>query len=263
MHSDPCAHRIRTDEEEVYPGAMTKVAALIIGDEILSGKVRDTNAPALIDALRDLGVGLRRIAYVSDEIEEIAAEVRWCAERFDAVITSGGVGPTHDDRTVAAVALAFGVPVVRDPELVALIEGAWGERCTSSALRMADVPRGARLLHAPDRLLPIVVVRNVYLLPGVPQLFVAKLAALQAELEGEPTFLRHLFLNSDESRLAPLLAQVADEFPLAKIGSYPRWDSEEARLWITVEGASASTVDAAVDRLVELLPAAEIVRLER
>lgn len=242
---------------------MTTVAALIIGDEILSGKVRDTNAPALIEALRDLGVGLRRIAYVSDEVDEIAAEVRWCAERFDTVITSGGVGPTHDDRTVAGVALAFGVAVVRHPELVALIEGYWGERCTESALRMADVPEGARLLHTPDRLLPVVVYRNVYLLPGVPQLFTAKLNALRTELEGERPEIRHLFLSSDESRVAPLLARVADEFPATKIGSYPQWESEEARLWITVEGATAASVDAATDRLLELLPPDEVVRVER
>ena len=108
--------------------AMTTVAALIIGDKILSGKVRDANSELIIELMRDLGVELNRIVTMGDDEREIAREVRFCAERFDAVITSGGVGPTHDDRTVAAVARAFGVGIERNPDLERMIRTWWGDR---------------------------------------------------------------------------------------------------------------------------------------
>lgn len=241
---------------------MTTAAALIIGDEILSGKVCDTNTPLLIELLRDIGVQLCRVVYLCDSVEEISAEVKACSENFDAVITSGGVGPTHDDRTVEAVAQAFGVDVVRHPDIASMIRTYWGDRFTEAALRMADMPDGARLLYTSDGLLPLVVFRNIYLLPGVPRLFAAKMRALRAELKGEPPQLRHLYLNSDESRIAPLLSQVDQEFPTVKIGSYPRFEAGDFRVWVTVEAATATDVEAAVGRLLELLPADEVVRVE-
>jgi len=241
---------------------MTTAAALIIGDEILTGKVRDTNGPELIDFFRALGVSLRRLIYIGDEIDEIAAELRDCSRRFDAVVTSGGVGPTHDDCTIAAVAHAFDGSVVRHPELEAMIRAYWGERFTDAALRMAEIPDGARLLYSGDGLLPLVVFRNVYLLPGIPRLFVAKLAALREELEGTPLVTQSLYLRSDESRVASTLSQVDDEFPAVKIGSYPRFDDSEIRIWITAEGPEENSVSAAVARLRELLPSEEILDIE-
>jgi molybdenum cofactor synthesis domain-containing protein len=235
---------------------------LIIGDEILSGKVCDTNTPLLIDLLRELGVELCRVVYLCDSVDEIAAEVRACSEKFDAVITSGGVGPTHDDCTVEAVAHAFGVGVVRHPDIEAMIRAYWGDRFTEAALRMADMPDGSRLLYTSDGLLPLVVFENIYLLPGVPRLFAAKLNALRAELKGEPLRLSQLYLDSDESSIAPLLSRVDQEFPAVKIGSYPKFEAGDHRVWVTVEAAAASDVDSAVRRLLELIPADQVVRVE-
>jgi len=241
---------------------MATAAGLIIGDEILTGKVRDANGPLLIDLCRDLGVCLERLVYIPDDIEVIAAEVRSCSEQFDAVITSGGVGPTHDDRTVAAVAHAFGVAVERHPELEAMIRAWWGKRFTVAALRMADMPEGSRLLYGDDGLLPLVVFRNIYLIPGVPRLFEAKIGALRGEMAGRRPTLRSVYLSSDESSVAPLLGQVADEFEEVKIGSYPRFEDEDHRVWVTVEAMNCGKVDAAVDRLLELLPDDDVVRVE-
>jgi len=241
---------------------VTTAAALIIGDEILSGKVGDTNTPLLIELLRDVGVQLCRVVYLCDAVDEISAEVKACSERFDAVITSGGVGPTHDDCTVEAVSRAFGVGVVRHPDVETMIRAYWGDRFTETALRMAEMPDGSRLLRTADGLLPLVVFRNVYLLPGVPRLFAAKLNALRAELKGELPRLRHLYLTSDESRIAPLLSQVDREFPNVKIGSYPRFEAGDHRLWVTVEAAATADVESAMQRLLELIPADQIVRVE-
>ena len=242
---------------------MTTAAGLIIGDEILSGKVRDANGPLLIELLRDLGVRLERLVYVGDEITEIASELRGCSGCFDAVVTSGGIGPTHDDRTVAAVAEAFGVRVVRDGELAAMIRAFWGDRFTDAALRMAEVPEGARLLHGDDGLLPVVVFRNVYLLPGVPRFFEAELDALRAELSGRRLQMSSLYLRCDESRIAPLLGQVDGEFPQVSIGSYPQLEAEDYRIWVTVEAEERDAVELALARLLALLPADAVVRVER
>jgi molybdenum cofactor synthesis domain-containing protein len=243
---------------------VTTAAALIIGDEILSGKVRDTNTERIIELMRDLGVELRRIVTMGDDEDEIAAEVRFCAERYDAVITSGGVGPTHDDRTVAAVARAFEVGVERNPELERMIRYWWGERFTEGALRMANVPEGASLLYSCDGNMPLVVCRNVYLLPGIPRLFAAKIAALRQVLHGESHATANLYLSSDESSVATILSDVDDAFPAVKIGSYPRHESGgDHQVWVTVEAADRADTDAAVDRLLELLPAGEVVRVDR
>lgn len=242
---------------------VTTAAVLIIGDEILSGKVRDTNAPMLIGLFREIGVELKRVVYLADDREAIAAEARACSGAYDAVITSGGIGPTHDDLTIEAVAHAFGVGVDRNQEVASMICAYWGERLNDAALRMADMPAGSRLLHSSDGLLPIVVFRNIYLLPGVPKLFAAKIGSLRNELTGQPLEIRNIYLNSDESRVAALLSRADDEFPTVKIGSYPRLEATDHRLWITVEALTGEEVDAATDRLLELLADEEVVRVER
>ncbi len=242
---------------------MTTAAAIIIGDEILSGKVRDANAAPLIDLFAEIGVELQRISYIGDTEDEIVAEVRACAERFDAVITSGGVGPTHDDRTVASISKAFGVAVERHPDLVKMIQAWWGERLTDAALRMADIPAGSRLVYSNDGLIPLVAFKNVYIFPGIPRLFAAKIIALRGELEGSPKHLAHLFLSSDESAIADRLSAVDSACPEVKIGSYPRSEGEDHRVWITIESVDPAAVDSAVNRLLEVLDANEIVRVER
>jgi molybdenum cofactor synthesis domain-containing protein len=231
---------------------MTTAAAIIIGDEILSGKVRDANTAPLIELFAEIGIELQRVSFIGDAEDDIIAEVRACAERFDAVITSGGVGPTHDDRTVAAISRAFGVAVERHPDLVKMIHAWWGERFTEAALRMADIPAGSRLVFI-----------NVYIFPGVPRLFAAKVTALRGELAGSPKHLASLYLSSDESAIADRLSAVDSACPEVKIGSYPRSEGEDHRVWITFESADPTAVDHAVNRLLEVLDENEIVRVER
>src|SRR5207248_8048074 len=123
---------------------MPKTAGIIlVGNEILSGKTVDANAAYLCRELRELGVEVRRIAVIPDEVALIAEEVAAFSKAFDLVFTSGGVGPTHDDVTIEGVARALGVPVVRHPELVALLERYYRDKLTDAALRMAEIPGGA------------------------------------------------------------------------------------------------------------------------
>jgi molybdenum cofactor synthesis domain-containing protein len=243
---------------------MTTAAAIIIGDEILSGKVRDTNAFSLIQMLHEIGVELVRIVTVGDDPACIAEEVNRCRERCDHVITSGGVGPTHDDRTIEGVALAFGRQVVRHPELERAIRGHWGERVNDAALKLSEVPEGASLLGSEDGWLPVVVVENVFILPGIPKLFEAKLRQVREQLAGgRPLVLHSVYLSADESSIAEALERVDDAHESVKIGSYPRLGDADFRVHVTVEAAEQQDADRALDQLLELLDDAWVVRVER
>lgn len=242
---------------------MTTAAGIIIGDEILSGKVTDTNTPLLVELLRSVGVRLRRIAVVSDDLAAIGQEVRACAASHDYVITSGGVGPTHDDVTMEAIARAFDRPLVRHPHIEQSVRHYFGARVNEAALKLAELPDGARLIHSQDSLLPVVAFQNIYILPGVPQIFRAKLQALSAELRGEPVTLANLYLGVDESAVAAILTQVVAESPEVQIGSYPRYGDPEVMVRVTVESQQAARVEAALARLIELLPKGQVLRVDR
>ena len=125
--------------------AAPRAAILLIGNELLSGKVEEQNARFLVRELRALGVVVSRIEVIPDEIAEIAETARKLSARFDLVFSSGGVGPTHDDVTLPAIATAFGMSMVRSAELEELLRGSFGARLHERDLRMADIPDGARL----------------------------------------------------------------------------------------------------------------------
>lgn len=243
---------------------MTTAAGVIIGDEILSGKVQETNAGPLIRTMSGAGVTLRRIAVIPDEPELIAAEVRRCSEAYDYVVTSGGVGPTHDDCTMQGVAMAFGVEVVRDPEIERMVRDHWAERVNDAALKLAQLPAGGRLLHSADGLLPLVVFRNVFILPGIPRLFSAKLERVRRELQGHRVSVLSVYLSTDESSIAGELTRLVGEFDGVKVGSYPAVErGGDFRVRVTVEGHDPDEVERAVGRLTELLPAEVVLRVER
>src|SRR5581483_7478468 len=152
---------------------------VVVGNEILSGKVVDTNAPFLARELRALGVELRRIVTIPDDLEEIAAAVREFAARYDVVFTSGGVGPTHDDVTIAGVARGLGRAVVRHPVIESRIREFYGEKVNAARLKMAEVPEGTELIVDGRLGFPTIKCENVYVLPGIPELFEQKFLALR------------------------------------------------------------------------------------
>src|SRR5262245_55273324 len=150
---------------------MAKTAGIIIiGNEILSGKTRDDNSLYFVRELRELGVDVRKIAVVPDELELISAEVRIFSDAFDYVFTSGGVGPTHDDLTMEGIAGAFRQGIRRNPELETTLRSYYSEDLLEGNLRMADVPEGARLVGGKGMWFPVVAVENVFIFPGVPEI---------------------------------------------------------------------------------------------
>jgi molybdenum cofactor synthesis domain-containing protein len=240
-------------------------AALVIGDEILSGKVEDANIPVLARALRQLGILLRRVVVVMDDVETIAHEVALLSGQHDWLFTSGGVGPTHDDVTIEAVARAFGLRVVSSPEMEAMLRAHYKERCTEGHLRMALVPEGATLEATEEVRWPTIRVRNTWLLPGIPEVFRMKLPVVVARIgasSSAPFVSRAVYVKMDEGELKPLLDRVVAAFPDVSVGSYPKWLDPTYRTKVTFDGRDDERITAARDSFAGLLPAGEPQRVE-
>lgn len=239
-------------------------AILVIGNEVLSAKVRDENGPWAAKRLRELGVELLGIHTLQDRVEEIADAVVRTRSRATWVFTSGGVGPTHDDVTIVAVARALGRAVIRRKELAEIIHGYHrrhhGHDAPEAALRMADVPEGTELVG--DTGYPTLVVENVVLLPGVPEFFRYQFDRFAPRLAGAPFWLANVFLSVGEERIAVLLDRVACDHRDVEIGSYPRFDEADHRVKVTIEGRDASRVSVALAALLSALPVGAVIRTE-
>ena len=232
---------------------------VLIGNELLSGKIQDANASWLAGRLRELGVQLRRVVMIPDEPEIIAREIREAAADVDHVFTSGGVGPTHDDITLSSIASAFNVPLVSHPRLQDLIREHFGERLQPDHLRMAAVPQGITLIDSSIHW-PVMVFRNIYILPGVPEIFRLKFNSIAEQFRSGRFLLRSIYLKADEGELAQRLAQLETDFKVV-VGSYPKLKGPY-KVRITIEARTPEPVNAAVDALLGTLEAKEIVEVD-
>lgn len=162
-------------ENVIVKKHMPKSAGIIvIGNEILSGKTQDENALFLARELRALGVDLQKIAVIPDDLGLISREVRLFSSLFDYVFTTGGVGPTHDDLTMDAIAAAFEQKIRRHPELESTLRSYYSEALIEANLRMADIPEGARLVGGRGMWFPVIAIENVFIFPGVPEILKRK-----------------------------------------------------------------------------------------
>jgi molybdenum cofactor synthesis domain-containing protein len=234
---------------------------VVVGNEILSGKVHDTNSYFAARELRKIGVALKHISVVPDELEPIAGEVRRCASTYEFVITSGGVGPTHDDITMEGVALAFDRQIVIHPELERTIRSHFTERL-ATGMKMAEVPEGAVLNAAGDLRFPTVQVENVYILPGIPQIFEVKLAALLGRFATDPYYIRTIYSSAGEGTIAEYLNTCLRSYPALLLGSYPRIGNPEYRVKLTLESKDREYVERAFVHLMDLLPREVVVKVE-
>ncbi len=239
---------------------MRTAAALVIGNELLTGKIQDQNVLVLARTLRSIGVLLRRVVMVQDDLDTIASEVRSLAASHDVIFTSGGVGPTHDDVTIAAISRAFGVDPVRSPEIEGTLRAYYGDRMTEGHLAMAKVPAGARLARTPGGVWPAIVKDNVWILPGVPQIFAMKMPLIVAELgTGRGWVSLAVFTRLDEGDLKEHLDRVVEAHPHVEIGSYPTFADVRYRTKLTFDGLDEAAVKQARDAFVERLTADDIV----
>ena len=238
-------------------------AALLIGNELLGGKVRDANLQPLARLLRRLGVQLRHVRMVLDDLPTIADDLRELSARHDLLFTSGGVGPTHDDVTLAAVASAFSVPLVVDPELEAIIREHFGPCTSEGHLAMARVPEGARLLRGPSPGWPAIAFRNLWVLPGLPEAFLDKLDIVAHHLTPDaPILSRAVYTGLDEGTLKPHLDAVVAAFPDVDVGSYPTWSDPDHHVKLTFDGTDPVRLDEALRAFCALLPPGAVTRVD-
>jgi len=261
------------------------VGLLIIGDEILKGLTPDTNTHAAASALHANNVPLSKVAVVLDDQDEIIAEVQQMQKDVDVIITSGGVGPTHDDVTIKSVATALSCEMVLNEEMAKLLKAKMEKKdsskreedlCLSEAqIKMATLPTCSKLRYFsknPEDW-PVLQCRNIFILPGVPQFFEKKIqdvaAYLSTELERSVTF--KVVLSIDENSIVPLLNSVVEKHPNVSFGSYPFVNHPEYKTVVTLEGNSQiqclngeidTHVKVALSNLVNRLPEGSVLRVD-
>ena len=208
------------------PERIVTAAVLVIGDEILSGRTKDKNIGYIAEYLTAIGIDLREVRVVPDVEDEIVAAVNALRARYDHVLTTGGIGPTHDDITADAIAKAFGVPIDFDPRAVAILEARYGKADLNEArMRMARLPAGASLIDNPVSKAPGFTIGNVHVMAGVPSIMQAMLDALAKELPtGRKMHSRSVPAGMGEGRIAAPLGAIQAAHPDVAIGSYPSFD---------------------------------------
>ncbi|MEQ3625665.1 MAG: molybdopterin-binding protein [Celeribacter sp.] len=233
-------------------------AMLVIGDEILSGRTRDSNLHHLARALTDHGVALKEARVVSDDHDAIVAAVQALSARWDHVFTSGGIGPTHDDITADAVAAAMGAAIdVREDAraLMAAHYARTGSEMNEARLRMARIPDGATLIENPVSVAPGFSIGNVHVMAGVPSVFEAMVAGVLSTLQGgDPLLSLSLQVQRPEGDIAGPLRALAERYADLDFGSYPFNRNGVSGANVVVRGTDGVRINAAMAELTELFP---------
>ena len=228
---------------------------IIIGNEILSGRTVDANLPYIASRLGEIGIRMAEARVVPDDESAIVEAVNACRARHTYVFTTGGIGPTHDDITAAAVARAFGRPIERNREAERRLLAYYPpERVNEARMSMADMPEGVALIDNPISVAPGFRIENVHVLPGVPKIMQAMLDGLLPTLKGGPRVLsRAITVFAPEGDVAAGgLGDLQARFPTVEIGSYPFWRPEGPGTTIVFRGTDQTQIDAAASGLLTL-----------
>lgn len=206
-----------------YDSKDISAALLIIGDEILSGRTKDENLNFLATNLTEIGIALNEVRVVPDKSEAIIEAVNQLRSRFDYVFTSGGIGPTHDDITSAAIAEAFGDQLIKNSRAEEILFKHYGkENVNEARLKMAYLPKSASLLDNPISSAPGFRIDNVFVMAGIPKIFCAMFEAAKLQLPHAKKMLsQEIKISLTESLIAKDLTELQQEFPMVFMGSYP------------------------------------------
>ena len=238
--------------------AHTKTAAiLVIGDEILSGRTKDKNIGWLAEQLNDIGIDLVEARVIADVEDTIMTHVKTLSEAYDYVFTSGGIGPTHDDITTASIAKAFGHRVIRHPEavrrLLAHYEGT-DIPFNEARQKMADIPEGALLIDNPASAAPGFILKNVYVMAGVPSILQSMFEGLRDNLEGGQKKIRLTVQCAiGEGTIATIMSDVSNQFQGLSVGSYPWFKPGQFGTAVVVSSKQKDDVFAAADMVAKLV----------
>jgi len=233
-------------------------AMIVIGDEILSGRTRDSNMHHLSGQLTEAGIDLKEVRVIGDEVDTIISAVRAMAASYDHVFTSGGIGPTHDDITANCIAAAFGVSIdVRDDAraILAAHYAKSGTELNEARLRMARIPEGASLIDNPVSAAPGFTLQNVHVMAGVPSVFQAMVQSVLPTLTGgAPLISKTLRIERGEGDIAGPLGALAVAFPDLSMGSYPFQKDGKYGAHIVIRGNDDAQIDDAMIQLQAAFP---------
>lgn len=237
---------------EIAPPPLT-AAVLVIGNEVLSGRVRDANIGWLADTLKGLGIKLAEARVIADIEAEIIDAVNALRARYTYVFTTGGIGPTHDDITAACVAKAFGVGISRRADAVAVLTEYYGDQVNEQRLKMAEIPDGADLLDNPVSRAPGFRLGNVHVLPGIPRIMQGIVDGFKDTLiGGEPLQAMQVIAYIPESKIAPGLEAVQNQFPAVEIGCYPWVRQQRFGSSLVFRGRDRALIHAAAKALYQI-----------
>jgi len=237
-----------------------QAAVMIIGDEILSGRTQDTNLRDIARYFAAHGVDVAEARVVGDVKDEIVSTLNHLRARYAYVVTTGGIGPTHDDITADCVAEAFGVPLHEHPEIIAMMTARWQGEITPARRRMARVPEGGSLVKNPVNGPPGFQIGNVFVLAGVPQIMRGMLEDIGHRLEGGAVVISKSIRieGTGEGVLAAPLEAVAKAHPAMSLGSYPFFGPDGYGASLVLRGRNEAEVDAAAAELIAALEALEV-----
>lgn len=228
-------------------------AMLVIGDEILSGRTRDSNMHHLAGQLSEAGIDLKEVRVVGDESDTIIAGVQALSQVYEHVFTSGGIGPTHDDITANCIAAAFDATIdVRDDARAILAEhyAKSGTELNEARLRMARIPAGANLIENPVSAAPGFKLGNVHVMAGVPSVFQAMVASVLPTLTGgAPLISKTWRIERGEGDIAGPLGALAEAYPELSMGSYPFQKDGKYGAHIVIRGNDEAQIDVAMGKL--------------
>ncbi len=240
-----------------------KTAALVItGNEVLSGKVTEQNIPYLASELRALGVNLKRISIIPDEVDIIADEIAFCRTRFDYIFTSGGIGPTHDDVTIEGVAKGVNKPLTPHPALLEILQKFYPDKNNPALMKMTYLPEGAELICGENLRTPVPLIGNIYIFPGVPEFLRRKFSAIKERFREAPFYLMKVFLNREEEKIAEGLSKTLVQFPHLLIGSYPVLDQPDYKVVVTLESKDLSYLERGTRALLSFLPEGSVWKIQ-
>lgn len=241
----------RNDASSEMPraGGRKTVGVVVIGDEVLSRKVDDANTPTILDAMVRHGIDVGEVAMIRDELPRIARVVADFARRFDFVLTTGGVGPTHDDCTWAAVGAAFDTPVELHAGMWARMQERMPEGVSDEQKRMAMLPRGVMIEAQGGAYL--FSLNNVFVMPGIPAMVRRTTEVIATRYSSELRPLATVYFTRDEWDSVAEVDRLVAAFSDLAIGSYPVLDGEDHRHRVTVEGEDPRAVQRAVAALIE------------
>jgi molybdenum cofactor synthesis domain-containing protein len=230
---------------------ISTVALAVIGDEVLLGEVADKNIGLVSQEIFRLGAELGYACVLPDDEQFLVEHLSWMQDRYDWVITTGGIGATHDDLTKRVVSQVTGTALVVAPEAVLALEERLGEPLSAKIMELAMVPEGAELITNELTAAPGFIIDNLIILPGIPRLVESMLEVISSRISGSEYFTKTVLTSMRESEIADDLETVQGQFPEVKVGSYPRIEPDGPRVRIVLRSRNPDTLERAVALLNE------------